>query len=176
MAVTGAGFAPGDPIELETTLGNAFGSATADADGNIETLMTAPALATNDLPAESAFTLTATDPLHPLAVTPTTRFLVANLAVEARPANALPGTRVTWTFSGFTTGAKIYGHYLHGTKVTATATFGRATGPCGVLKVKALVYPGHEKYGSYKIQIDDSRRYSPRTVPRWLGKLLQIRR
>jgi hypothetical protein len=175
MSVTGSGFTPEDTIELQTITGAAAGTATADANGNFGVSMTAPTLPDANLPGASSFTLIATDAIHPLPVTPTATFLVANLAVNAKPANALPGKRVTWTFSGFTSGAKIYAHYLHAGKVTATAIFGRASGPCGVLQTKALVYPGREKYRTYNLQVDDSRRYSARALPRWTGRLTEIR-
>jgi hypothetical protein len=170
MTVTGTGFTPGDSINLQTTAGGAFGTATADPTGAFSVQIAAPILATVN-PAAATFTLTATDFMTPLTVTPTTTVAVANLAVTTNPAQAKPTKRVTWSFSGFTPGAEIYAHYLHGKKVAATVKFGRAVGRCGLLKKKAVFYPGHPKFDVYKVQVDDARHYSPRSLPRLIATL-----
>jgi hypothetical protein len=170
MTVTGMGFTPGDTIQLQTTRGGGFGTALADASGNISAVIAAPLLSTLG-PSVETFTLTASDSLTPLPVNPTTTFPVANLAVGTHPAEAKPARRVTWTFTGFPSGAKIYAHYVHGKKAVARTAFGRAGGPCGVLKKKAVFFPGHAKYELYTVQVDTALRYSPSTLPRWVGKL-----
>lgn len=164
MAVTGSGFTPGDMIDLQSNAGGAFGTAMADANGNISTTITGPALSTMG-PGMSTFTLTATDEDNALPTTPTTTFDVANLAVSTSPMEAKPGKKVTWSLSGFTGGTEIYAHYLHGKKVVATTFFGRATGPCGVLKAKKVLFPGKARYDSYKVQFDGKRQYSAATRP-----------
>jgi hypothetical protein len=163
MVVTGAGFTPGDSIDLSTPTGDAFGTATADVSGDFSVQMSAPTLPTVN-PAAAAFALGATDETDGVTTASTT-INVANLAVATNPAQAKPTKKVTWTFSGFTSGAEIYAHYLHGKKVTATTKFGRATGACGLLKTKAKFYPGKAKYGSYNVQVDDSRHYSSKSLP-----------
>lgn len=170
MAVTGTGFTPGDVINVSAPNDAAFGYNTADAAGNLAIAMSAPVLGTIH-PAVASFTLTASDDLNPLAVPPTATFSVANLAVQTIPAQAKPTKRVTWKFSGFIPGKTIYAHYLHGKKVTATKAFGRAAGPCGTLDTKAVFYPGKAKYATYKVQVDNSRRYSPGTRPAVLATL-----
>jgi hypothetical protein len=169
MTVAGSGFSPGDSISLDTTSGGAFGSATADVSGAFSVSMPAPTLASFN-PASAAFTLVATDETDGVT-TATTTINVANLAVSTNPAEAKPSKKVTWSFSGFISGADIYAHYLHGKKVTATTKFGKAQGPCGVLKVRAKFYPGKTKYDSYKVQVDDSRRYSAKSLPHLVAKL-----
>lgn len=170
VVVIGSGFTPGDTISLQSATGGASGTATADANGNFSTTIVGPTLSTAN-PTAVLFTLTAADFMNPLAMNPTTTFYVANLAVTTNPHKARPPMKVTWLFSGFTGGAEIYAHYLHGKKVVATTRFGRAVGACGILKKKAALYPGHAEYGSYKVQIDDSRGYSPNSVPRFVGVL-----
>jgi hypothetical protein len=170
VMVTGAGFTPGDPIALQTTAGGGFGNATADANGNFTVTITAPILSTTG-PSFSPFTLTATDDLNPLPATPTATFDVANLAVATNPMEAKPSKRVTWSFSGFDSGAEIYVHYLHGKKVVATKAFGRASGTCGTLKTKKVFFPGKAKYDSYRVQVDDSRHYSAKSLPHWVATL-----
>jgi len=174
VPVIGTGFTPNDDIELTTTNGTAFGTVTAGTTGAFETTIPAPLLSSSG-PAEAAFTMTAQDEDTPLATPPSATFNVANLAVLTRPSEAKPGKKVTFTFSGFVSGAQIYGHYLHGKKVTASTRFGKAAGACGTLKTKAKLYPGKQKYDSYNVQFDDSRKYSPASVPRVLYMLTVFR-
>jgi len=164
MDVDGSGFTAGDSIDLTTNSGAGFGTATVGADGTFATTMTAPLLSKIG-PAESAFVLTAQDETDDVT-TATTTFAAANLAVSTKPAEAKPGKKVTYNFSGFTSGADIYAHYLHRRKVTATTKFGRAQGPCGTLKTRAKLYPGRERFETYKVQFDDSRHYSTKSRPR----------
>lgn len=169
MTVTGAGFAPGDSISLSSTTGGASGSATAGPAGTFAINMAGPILPTIN-PAAATFALQATDETDGVT-TATTSFAAANLAVTTNPAEAKPTKKVTWSFSGFTGGAEIYAHYLHGKKVVATTKFGRAIGPCGVLKKKAVFYPGHAKYEVYRVQVDDVRRYLAHSLPRLVATL-----
>ncbi|HWF75338.1 MAG TPA: hypothetical protein VG186_18470 [Solirubrobacteraceae bacterium] len=169
MTVTGAGFGPGDMIDLTSNKGGAFGTTTAGPTGGFTITMPGPILPTVN-PAAAAFVLTANDGTN-AALTASTNFDAANLAVATNPLQAKPSKKVTWTFSGFIGGAEIYAHYLHGKKVTATTKFGRAQGPCGVLKKKAVFYPGKAKYNSYKVQVDDTRRYSLKSLPHWIATL-----
>ncbi|HWF36453.1 MAG TPA: hypothetical protein VG295_13835 [Solirubrobacteraceae bacterium] len=168
MTVTGAGFTPGDSITLSSNRGGAYGQTPADATGRFTINMPGPILPTIN-PASAAFVLTATDNTD--GITASTPFAAANLAVATNPAQGKPSKRVTWSFSGFVGGANIYAHYLHGKKVTATANFGRAQGPCGTLKKRAVFYPGKAKYDVYKVQVDDSRRYLATSLPRLVATL-----
>jgi hypothetical protein len=169
MLAAGAGFTPGDLIELTTNHGSGFGSTTADANGGFQVAMTGPVLSKAG-PAVSTFTLIATDQTDGVT-TATAPFEAANLAVATNPARAKPNKKVRYTFSGFTSGAEIYAHYLHGRKVAATARFGRASGPCGVLKAKAKLYPGRQRYTTYTVQFDDARRYSAKSLPNYVTSL-----
>ncbi|MGA2469103.1 MAG: hypothetical protein ABSG64_00245 [Solirubrobacteraceae bacterium] len=168
MTVNGAGFTAGDNVELQSTQGGAFGSAVVAAGGTFSATVTDPVLSTQ-APGEQSFTLNATDETN--AATATTTFESANLAFATKPATAKPTKKVTWMFSGFTSGDSIYGHYLHGGKVRATKNFGTATGPCGVLTTKAKFYPGIAKYLSYKLQVDDSAQYSASSTPSLVATL-----
>lgn len=170
MVVGGMGFTPGDSIDVQSTAGGAFGTGTVDASGNLLLTMNAPILPSSG-PAIRTFTLTASDVINPLSVPPTATFLVANLAVATNPAEAKPTKRVTWTFSGFLPDKTLYAHYVHGRKVATTRSFGRSAGPCGTLKTRAVFYPGKPKFATYTVQVDNSRRYSRKTLPRWIGKL-----
>jgi hypothetical protein len=104
-------------------------------------------------------------------ITATARTQAARLAVDTKPAQARLSKKVTWYFSGFRPGRFIYGHYLR-KKPVARAKFGRAKGPCGLLKVKARFYPGgHPRFKSYGLQLDDSKSYSKHASPRIVTRL-----
>lgn len=167
VTVDGSGFTAGDSIELTGT--DIFATATVGADGTFVTTFSGPILSTPN-PAASSFTITAIDESEGVTMA-TTTMEVANLAVATKPAEAKPSEKVMYTFSGFKSGAEIYAHYLHGRKVTARTKFGRASGPCGELKRRAKFYPGKARYDSYKVQVDDSFRYSSKTLPRLVATL-----
>lgn len=172
MNVVGSGFAAGDTVDLQSSPAGASGTATAGSDGAFATSFSGPILPTLK-PAVQPFTLNATDESN--GATATTSFETANLAVATNPARAKPSKKVTYSFSGFKPGAQIYAHYLHRSKVTATARFGRSQGACGQLKRKAKFYPGSQRFTTYKVQFDDSRRYSPHSSPRFVATLRLFR-
>jgi hypothetical protein len=104
VPITGSGFTPTDPIDFVTNAGGGYGTATIDASGNFSTTFSAPILPTLG-PDFAQFTVTADDSLNALPVNPTANFYVANLAVATKPAEAYASKRVTWSFSGFNSGA-----------------------------------------------------------------------
>lgn len=172
MTVVGSGFVAGDTVDLESSPAGAFGTATVGPAGTFATSFQGPILSTFR-PAAEAFTLTATDEDN--GATAATTFMAANLAVATNPATAKPSKKVTCSFSGFRPGAQVYAHYLHRNNVTATAKFGRAKGACGLLKSRARFYPGRQRFDTYKVQFDDSRRYSPHASPRFVTQLQLFR-
>jgi hypothetical protein len=172
MAVAGNGFTPGDSISL--TAGDTSGSATASTTGAFDVLIHAPTLATSRAGAKR-FTITAQDATSGSGSASTT-FQVANLAFSTSPAVANPSKTVHFSFSGFKRGAVVYAHYLRGRKVVATQRFGHASGICGLLKTKARLFPLHNPpSGDYRVQVDDSRRYRVKALPR-VDSTLQIER
>ncbi len=163
ITVTGAGFTPGATVAI-----SGDGTATqtvAGATGAIRASL--PAAAVTQPPLVQPFTLTATDANGVSASTP---IYVTALTVSASPAIAHLRQQVRWTFSGFTPGREIYGHYRHDGRVIATAAYGVAAGPCGTLSTRATEYPGADPgYPSYSVQWDDSRQYSPSAQPRFIA-------
>jgi hypothetical protein len=166
VTVSGSGFTPGDTVELDAT--GVFGTTTVGATGTFTTTVTGPIL-TTPFPASSRFTLTARDETNG-TTTASTSFEVANLAFQTHPAVAKPSKTVHFSFSGFRSGALIYGHYVHGKKVLTTR-FGRAKGACGLLKSKARLFPGKPRFSKYKVQFDNSRRYHATALPRIVSGL-----
>jgi hypothetical protein len=164
MVLTGAGFSPGDTVDVQ---GNGVNvTAPVNAAGGFSTQTGTPLLSTID-PVAQRFTLTATDDTASGArITASATVTVTNLAFAVQPAAASPTKKVTFTFAGFKPGRAIYAHYLHGRNVVASQRFGVADGPCGLLKVKAREFPGgRPRYHSYPVQFDSSRRYSAEAAP-----------
>jgi hypothetical protein len=163
MATAGSGFTAGDSIALSA--GDANGTATVEAAGTFSVSMRAPTLTTFGAGAKK-FTLTASDQTSGSGAA-STSFWVANLAFTTKPTVAKPSKVVHFSFSGFRPGKVVYGHYLRGRKVVATHRFGRAKGICGLLKANARLFPVQNPLsGKYKVQIDDSRGYRAKSLPR----------
>jgi hypothetical protein len=168
VTILGSGFGPGDAVDIQG--GDLFTTTTASATGTIAATTHGPILATAD-PATKRFTLTATDEVNPASVA-TTELKVANLAVTTKPAKVKHlTTKVTFLFSGFAPGKHIFAHYVR-KKSLARAEFGKANGDCGVLKEKALLYPGgHPRYRQYTVAFDSTKKYSKHTRPQVSGTL-----
>lgn len=177
MTVSGAGWTAGDTVQIsgaEEPL-----TATVGPDGTF----TEPALAPSGnfgLRQESrTLSVTETDATTGQPVggaTAQVSFLVTDLAVSISPQNAPFNRKVTFRFSGFTPGRPIYAHYLHGRRVVARQRLGTASGPCGLLKKRALQYPGgHPRARRYTVQFDDALHYKRHTLPRVVAPLNVIR-
>jgi hypothetical protein len=169
MTIIGSGFNPGDTVDLSG--GTVFATATASATGTIVFTTPAPELATID-PASKATTLTATDEttagLNALITVKS-----ANLAVLPKPIDVkhVARDKVTFSFSGFIPGKPIFGYYLR-KKVVAKIKFGKPKGVCGLLRQKALLYPGgHPHNQTYTVVFEQTSRYSKTAIPRFSGRL-----
>lgn len=168
VSVSGQGFTPGDEIIVS---GDGFSaSATAGPTGTFTATGPAPTLPSG--PMSEAVKLTATDETTP-GPTTTLAIHVANLAVSVSRSlvKNVSRDKVMFTFSGFTPGKPVYGYYLR-RKVVAKARFGRAAGPCGTLRQRALLYPnGHPPNTLYTVVFEDSSHYSKTSFPRVTGRL-----
>lgn len=175
MVIAGSGYAPGDLVEISSNVGFVDATATANAAGNIALSTTAP------LPPKAAaraqrVVLTADDESVNGPITATVPLSVAYLYVFHGGAKKRPGLgafreKTSWAFSGFKPGKSIWGHYIiHGRQV-AKVRFGRASGPCGVLKTRAKLYPATPHFRSYPVQVDNSKRYSKHSFPKVSGRL-----
>jgi hypothetical protein len=167
MTITGAGFTPSSTVQLAG--GTTFANAVADAAGNVSFTGKAPTLATIS-PGSKKTSLTATDGN---GVSAQVTVMSANLSVATKPGSVrnVRKNKVTFSFSGFVPGKRIYGYYIR-KKIVAKAKFGKAQGPCGVLKQKALLYPGgRPSKDQYKVTFESSSRYDKNAFPRVTGTL-----
>ncbi len=167
MTVSGTGYAPGDPVLISSSDGSVDTQTTADPSGSILVQTDAPTPSLTH-PGAQTVTLTAQDfTATGTTLTASTPVMATDLGVEPQPTRAKLTSRVTWYFSGFAPGKPIYGHYLRKQQV-ALARFGLARGACGVLKVRARFYPGgNPRRRKYRLQFDDSQRYSKHSLPRY---------
>jgi len=169
VTILGAGFHAGDNVEIG---GHGFlADAVAGPSGTFLATGDAPVLGTTG-PASESFTLTTTDLTTP-SITATATIKVANLAVLPTPLGVrnVHEDKVTFSFSGFTPGKRIYGYWL-GKKSVAKTTFAKAKGVCGVLKQKALLYPGgHPTADKYTVAFEQTAHYSKRANPMFSGVL-----
>lgn len=173
MTISGTGFGPGDEIQISG--GTAHAVALADATGAFTITTPAPTLAGAKAGVLHSV-LTVTDINSTTNAQTTTQLTVtsANLAVTARPSDVrnFRRDRVTWSFSGFTPGEAIYSYYVARGAVAARMRFGVASGPCGTLTQRALLFPdGNPKRSRYKVTFESSPRYSPAAKPRFSARL-----
>lgn len=175
MVVTGSGFVANATVSLTGVSDLSAVGGTADANGNISLQAHAPELAIKNFGPGVGLkkvTATASNP-DGTQTTAQAQVRVANLSVATRP-TVVPDVRkdkVTFNFSGFVRGKHIYGFYTR-KKSTKKTTFGKASGACGTLKQKALLFPGgHPAKGKYTVTFESTSRYRKDAFPRIVGVL-----
>ena len=162
VPLAGAQWAAGTSISIT---GGASGLATADAAGNFVTSVTAPFVRTI---APEVVTVTATGPA-PGFVASTQFPVIRDFLLTNAPVSGRPRQKTTWRFAGFPVGRTIYGHYRVGGRTLKNYRFGRATGPCGTLTVRARRVPvptSRLRSGTWRLQLDNSSTYRRTTAPR----------
>jgi len=175
MVVTGSGFVAGTMVSLSGVSDVTAVSGPADANGNISIQAHAPELAIKRFgPGTGIKTVTATASNPDGTQTSAqAKVRVANLSVATKP-TVVPDVRkdkVTFKFSGFVPGKHIYGFYTR-KKTTKKTTFAKASGACGTLKQKALLFPGgHPDKGKYTVTFESTGKYKKNAFPRIVGVL-----
>lgn len=174
VTIGGNGFMPGDTVTVSAAGYDFTATAVVDATGAFLASARAPALPPGA--GVRTLVLTATDETNPAAAPVTTTIRAANLAMSARLAvHDVLSQKAAYSFSGFTPGRVIYGYWKR-RSVLARMRLGRATGPCGVLRRRALLYPGgHPAFKRYTVVFEQRRRYSPRARPRVTARLTLYR-
>jgi hypothetical protein len=157
IAFTGTGFTPGATVTIS---GDVFGSTVADAAGNITASVSAPFVSTV---APKRVALTATDSANPANRTGAFVPVIRDLLFTNAPLSGRPRQKTTWRFAGFAPGAAVYGHYRYHGRTVKNYRFGTASGPCGVLTVRARRVPvasGSLHSGTWTLQLDQRQHYS----------------
>lgn len=164
IAITGSGFTPGEDVfaQIPAPAGLlGYTEVTVAPDGSLAATVTDISPETIDPVVENR-TMQIKGVLSD-AIVAEAPFKLTNLAVKTKPPTAPPHKKVAYHFAGFGSGKPIFGHYLRHGRVLLTHKFGQAHGACGVLKVRAGLYPGPGGAKvKYKVQFDDHRKYSPK--------------
>ena len=154
IAITGAGFTAGSQVRIG---GGVFGSALADGAGNISTTVSAPAVSTI---APKRVAITASDGTNSGGATVS---IIRDVLVTNAPLSGRPRQKTTWHFAGFPSGTAIYGHFRWHGRTIKNYRFGRPTGPCGTLSVRArrIPVPASSLHsGTWTLQLDQRHQYS----------------
>jgi hypothetical protein len=158
VPVTGFGFTAGARVSIG---GGAFGSAVADASGNISATLRAPSVSTIR---PRTISISATDGSNDANVAGASFPVIRDVLVSNAPLGGRPRQKTTWHFAGFAPGTAIYGHYRFRGRTMKNYRFGRPVGPCGTLTVRARRVPlpsSRLRSGTWTLQLDQRRRYRP---------------
>jgi hypothetical protein len=156
VSITGFGFTAGAPVSIG---GGAFGSTVADPSGNIAATVSAPVVSTV---APRTISISATDGANPANVAGATFPVIRRIFNTNAPLNGRPRQKTTWRFSGFPPGTAIYGHYRFHGRTMKNYRFGKPTGACGTLSVRARRMPmpsSRIRRGTWTLQLDQRRHY-----------------
>jgi hypothetical protein len=157
VPVVGAQWLPGSFISIA---GGASGSAQADGAGNIATQVVAPPVSTI---APQTVTITAADPAQPTFTAAASFPVIRDVLLSNAPISGRPRQKTTWRFVGFPVpGTAIYGHYRFHGRTIKNYRFGKPTGPCGALTVRARRMPiasSRIRSGTWTLQLDQRRHY-----------------
>ena len=163
MTVRGTGYAADTAISVSGE--QIFASARTDGGGAFSTNLKAPIFPTVS-PGSKRYTVTAAERDNPSS-TASVSFRVANFAFATTQGSRSPKAKRRWTFSGFSPGRAIYGHFRYKGRTRGTYRFGTAGGACGELTRTAAGIPvkGRIPAGKWIVQVDQRKRYSSATKP-----------
>jgi hypothetical protein len=156
VPITGSGFTAGATVSIR---GGAFGSTVADPSGNIAATLSAPVVSTV---APKTITISATDGANSANVAGARFPVIRRVFNTNAPLNGRPRQKTTWRFAGFPAGTAIYGHYRFRGRTMKNYRFGKPTGPCGTLSVRARRMPlpsSRIRRGTWTLQLDQRRHY-----------------
>jgi len=156
IPLTGFGFTAGAPVSIS---GGAFGSTVADASGNIAASVSAPVVSTI---APKRVAITVTDSANPANRTGAFVPVIRDVLISNAPLSGRPRQKTTWRFAGFPSGTAVYGHYRYQGRTIKNYRFGKPTGPCGTLSVRARRVPvasSRLHSGTWTLQLDQRRHY-----------------
>jgi hypothetical protein len=166
VAMSGSGYTPGGPVNI-TSDGQSIGSTTADGSGNFGGRLTVAS------PTRRVKTYTATDQSN-TANTASVALTVSPFFLRVSPRNGPPGRLMRIRAAGFNTGRRLYAHVVRGRRRN-NIRIGRLGGPCGTLAARRRIFPRGATPGTYLVQFDTRRRYSPDTRVRRRFRIVVFR-
>ena len=104
------------------------------------------------------------------------RSRVTALTARLRLAGAEPRAVVTWAGRGFTGAGPVFAHYVRDGRSRQTQRLGAPRGACGSLRARRRQFPFSPPQGSWTIQIDQQRRYSPSPASPFVQLPVTVRR
>lgn len=158
VVMAGAGFTAGAGASVALD-GQSIGSLTADAAGNFGSPLRFGAFQ-----GVRQHSLTATDAANPANVG-SISFLAAAVTVRVRPSRGTPGRLLRVRSTGFTTGRRLWAHILR-RGFRRDVRIGALRGPCHRGNTRRRIFNQDAATGTYTVQFDTNRRYSPRTEVR----------
>jgi hypothetical protein len=163
MRVIGTGYSADAAITVSAP--QVFATTKTNNDGAFTTTVKAPIFPTVR-PGSARYSVKAVETEN-TSVAATVSYRVTNFAFETAKSKASPKAKRRWTFSGFSPGKPIYGHFRFKNRTRGTLRFGTATGPCGELTAQApgIAVKGHVSAGNWVVQVDQVKRYSKNTKP-----------
>ena len=159
VGLAGSGFTPGATVRFGEDVS---GRAVADAAGNIHATFTAAHVATLS---PRRLRVTAHEAAHPRIAAGARFRVIRDVLLTNAPLQGAPRGKTTWVFVGFPARSPIYGHYRYRGRTVKNYRFGKPTGPCGTLTVRARRVPvpaSRLHAGRWTIQLDQRRRYRTR--------------
>ena len=160
--MAGIGYSPNGKVNISLD-GGPFGSLPTNADGAFSGVFRAPPPPPDPKSVRNV-SLTTTDSAAP-TLTATSMFQVVHTNVSVSPAVVTPG-KVTYSALGFTSGPKLYIHYILRGKLVVTKKLGKLTGPCSSLQKKVRMFMFRPvKPGNYTLVFDTSQQYSAKFRP-----------
>lgn len=95
----------------------------------------------------------------------------AALLVALAALTSAASAAAIYRFSGFRPGLHIYA-YVRRKQTLARFEFGKAAGPCGTAKGRALLFPGgHPGHDKYTVTFEQTKHYSAKAIPRIVTSL-----
>jgi hypothetical protein len=163
MRVLGSGYSPDTKITVSAP--QVFATTKTNGEGAFSTTVKAPIFPTVR-PGSARYTIKAVETEN-TDVAAVVSYRVANFAFETAKSSGSPKTKRRWSFSGFSPGDPIYGHFRYKNRTRGTIRFGTAKGPCGELTARApgIGVTGHVAAGNWVVQVDQRKRYSRTTKP-----------
>lgn len=169
LVVQGAEFTPGGQVALRRGFREYTGP--AEADGGVTARLSVVDLVASRIPRPRTVVVRAQDMTGGL-LSNAVRVRVAPLAFSVSPERAKPHERVVFRFSGFRPGRRIHAHYILKGRVLGHQALAPAQTPCGVAAVRRPQFPrGIARAGVWRVQFDQSAKFSPRTRPRLIANI-----
>ena len=115
------------------------------------------------------FNLIGYDTTNPAApIVAMSRFEIVRFGLTRSPLPSRPRQRVTFTARGFRPGRPVYVHFRFAGRTRRTVNLGIARPPCGIASKRLPALPARIRYGTWETYVDQTRRFSQRTRPRWV--------